>query len=780
VRLRAPTGEAGRVEEGNATVLTKRFSRLVPRAGWAGPLFARLTAAPALLAVAWLLPGTGLLLAGRLERAPMVLITVPLAVALGYFALRRVPSSWPRFGAASGVSAWALLALLVIAGGFGVWQAFFRSEELFGAADPVRYLEYGYWIAGHGSALVPDSAASFGGSGGLSFAVSGFTASGSSVSSSLLPGLPLLLAGGTWAGGLNGALLMPAVLGGCALLSFGGLVGRLCGGWWAVGAELALALCLPELDTARAPFAEPLLQLLVFGGLCLFTDALAGRERPVSGPGGTLASVRSGAETGGALALAGLALGLTVLVSLRALEPLLPVVPVIGALSAAGRERAGWFGGGLVAGIGTGIAAALVLTPALPGLPAEPYLFAWAGVTVLVTVAAAPGARARVRRWSAVQVRLPVGAPWSWLPWARDSRVVLPSAGSVARWLALTLPVVVLVGLLARRCLEVAVGQGDPAVISQVAALQREQGLPVDGERTYYEYSLYWVLWYLGAPALLLGCAGASALGRRVVRAVLGVSDRDVPGVLGGPGGRQAVRVWGLPLLMIAWSVVTVLWDPDTAPWQPAAASVLVPVVLPGLVLLAVWASSWLAAYAATRGAGRAVAVAVGVCCALALALPAAVTTLNPGHSGRLTGVGTAASYGGSVAAAVTLCADAGPSASVLFTDAATAADFGPTVRELCGLPTARLSVAPSSAAYGAQLQQAAAAIEQAGRHPVLLGPTEASVGSVASGTPAGAMPRQVVALRTTGDADTLTGAPAALRSVTYSLWLSVPADTGI
>jgi hypothetical protein len=553
-------------------------------------------------------------------------------------------------------------------------------------------------------------------------------------------------------------------------------VGRLCGGWWAVGAELALALCLPELDTARAPFAEPLLQLLVFGGLCLFTDALAGRERPVSGPG----SGSRGDAGGGTLALAGLALGLTVLVSLRALEPLLPAFPVIGVLSAAGRGRAGWFGGSLVAGIGTGVAAGLVLTPSLPGLPAEPYLFAWAGVTVLVTVAAAPGARARVRRWSAVRVRLPVGAPWSWLPWARDSRVVLPSASSVARWLALALPVVVLVGLIARRYLGVAVGQGDPAVISQVAVLQREQGLPVDGQRSYYEYSLFWVLWYLGAPALLLGCAGASALGRRLVRAVLeGSAVLDGFGVLGGPGGRRAVRLWGLPLLMIAWSVVTVLWDPGTAPWQPAAASVLVPVVLPGLLLLAVWASAWLAAYATARGAGRAVAVAVGVCCALALALPAAVTTLNPGHSGRLTGVGTAASYGGSVAAAVTLCADAGPSASVLFTDAATAADFGPTVRELCGLPTARLSVAPSSGAYAALLQQAAAAIEQAGRHPVLLGPTKASVGTGASGALAAAVPRQVVALRTTGDADTLTGAPARLRSVTYSLWLSAPATTG-
>ena len=52
--------------------------------------------APALLAVAWLVPGAGMLLAGRLLPLPMVIIFVPLAVALCYFAMRRLPVSWPR------------------------------------------------------------------------------------------------------------------------------------------------------------------------------------------------------------------------------------------------------------------------------------------------------------------------------------------------------------------------------------------------------------------------------------------------------------------------------------------------------------------------------------------------------------------------------------------------------------------------------------------------------------------------------------------------------------
>src|SRR5215469_1102516 len=62
-----------------------------------GPAFAAITVAPALLAVAWLVPGTGMLLAGRLRAVPMLIIFVPLAVALFDFAMGRLPANWPRF-----------------------------------------------------------------------------------------------------------------------------------------------------------------------------------------------------------------------------------------------------------------------------------------------------------------------------------------------------------------------------------------------------------------------------------------------------------------------------------------------------------------------------------------------------------------------------------------------------------------------------------------------------------------------------------------------------------
>jgi hypothetical protein len=252
------------------------------------------------------------------------------------------------------------------------------------------------------------------------------------------------------------------------------------------------------------------------------------------------------------------------------------------------------------------------------------------------------------------------------------------------------------------------------------------------------------------------------------------------------------VLLWGLPFLIVVWSVVTVLWDPSVVPWQPMASHRLVPAVLPGLVLFGAWMASWLTARASAFGASPGALVVVGVCSVLALMVPPVVTTLNPGiaHSAaasspgtsavsrfanrvQLRGVGVSATYGGSVAAAGALCAAIGPSASVLVTDASTAAMFAPVIRGMCGQPVALVIPQPSAAAFAAGLEQAVRSVEQAGRHPVLLGPSRSSVSLP------GSVPRQVVSLRTAGDAEFLTGPPTGTWAVTYSAWLAVPAGTG-
>jgi hypothetical protein len=362
--------------------------------------------------------------------------------------------------------------------------------------------------------------------------------------------------------------------------------------------------------------------------------------------------------------------------------------------------------------------------------------------------------------------------------------VSLPSLSSVVQWVVFALPVLALVGLAIRPYLQTVRGQASPTIIRMVAALQRMAGLPVDGQRQYYEQSLNWVAWYLGVPAVLLACAGAAVLGRRWVRATF--DWRSSPE---GRSSVEAARMWALPFLIIAWSAATMLWDPAVAPWQPWASHRLVPVVLPGLVLLGVWVSSRLTGHAVTLGASRWTVTLVGCCCVLALTIPSLVTSVNPGltarpsvgpHSSglskfvsrvRLRGVAGSSAYGGSVAATSALCAAIGPSASVLFVSAATAAEFAPVVRDVCGQPAATVTAAPSvsSLPASAAIERAMTSIEKTGRKPVLLGSSKAGLSLL------GAVPSRVFTLSTSQDPEVLTGPPAGLWPVTYTLWMASP-----
>ena len=206
------------------------------------------------------------------------------------------------------------------------------------------------------------------------------------------------------------------------------------------------------------------------------------------------------------------------LASIASLGVLLPAFPVLAVLFVARRQQAGPFGAGLALGIGTGLVAGLVLARAyLSTVSAQLHLiglcaFGCCAVTALTLALAIPAVRAWLRRVCAYRVRV-IGF--------KGEVSLLPSLGDLAQWLALVLPVVVLVGLAERPYVQTVRGQTDPAMVRAVAALQRLEGLPVDGLRQYYESSLHWVLWYLGAPALLLACAGAAALGA-VGRALAG------------------------------------------------------------------------------------------------------------------------------------------------------------------------------------------------------------------------------------------------------------------
>ena len=211
-----------------------------------------------------------------------------------------------------------------------------------------------------------------------------------------------------------------------------------------------------------------------------------------------------------------------------------------------------------------------------------------------------------------------------------------------------------------------------------MAGWQRAQHLPIQPDRMYYEISLHWVYWYVGVPAVILATVGAAVLARRCLR-----------------GGAPA---WTLPLLAFGWIIVATLLRPAITPDQPWASRRLVPGVLPGFILLAIWATSLkLAVWLRQSGAGpvlRAVLVAI---VGAALILPAVKTTFGIAHrSGgptgiRLEAVGLAGKVTsqGEVAAVDGLCAAIPRNSSVLFVSYQLYRNMGQVVRGMCGVPTA-------------------------------------------------------------------------------------------
>ena len=162
----------------------------------------------------------------------------------------------------------------------------------------------------------------------------------------------------------------------------------------------------------------------------------------------------------------------------------------------------------------------------------------------------------------------------------------------VVRWLpaaAAILTALIFVGFAIRPLVQTVAGETDPTSIAYVAELQKLAGLPVDGKQQYYQDSLYWVIWYLGVPAVLLGAFGLTVLARRCAHALLTWKDPSA-----------AARVWALPLMIAIWVIVTVLWRPAVSPDQPWASRRLVPFVLPGLILGGIWAATWLKDQAAS------------------------------------------------------------------------------------------------------------------------------------------------------------------------------------
>jgi len=774
-----------------------RRERSARRRDRAGRAFARLTVLPAIAVVAWLVPGLPLLFGGVFAPVPMLLIAAPLLAALAVNLLSRIPSQWPTDlpGQARerGWPGWlGILGTVAIAAGFTVWQLAANSPSVLAVRTPGANFQAGYWIAQQGSLPIPGSLSAFGGPhAGLHLSSIGFIAHGHDILPAVTAGLPMLLAGGFWTSGTGGGTVISPVLGGLAVLTFGGLVGRLAGRQWAPAGALVLALTLPEIYTSRDAFSEPAVQVLLFGGLCLVIDALTvGRQarataepEPVSRPVVELRKVgqpdadrlvqtsplppidqkapkratarwrRLPSRAATALTpevmlggMGGLALGLTSLLSLASLPYLVPAIAVVAVLLEARRTVGVAFAIGLSVGCGYGFAASYLLAqpPAWPQAVPLKVIGLDAGGLVLLTVAAVLIARAtRVRRFISTALARTL---LRWLPRIGSAVVIAALA-----WLAVRPYVQTVRGVLGR------------AASDYVGTLQRTEGLRVDPARLYSEDTLYWVIWYAGIATVLLGGFGAAILVRRGLRALL--SWQDTSGT---------ALNWALPLAVTLGGAAAVLWQPFTIPDQPWASRRLVPVVLPGLILLATWAAAWLSRRAWDRGAGRVTVAVVGAFCVGAMLLPSVSTSFgfSLSHAGTRGGLRPTAgglaqhTVGAHEADAVrSLCSSIGRSSSVVIVDRRVAAVFSQVIRGMCGVPVASLADNAAPATLPAVL----GGIARAGRHPVVLGSKPAQVGAF------GGSPLLVMNLATTQYPHELTQPPGAPWRARYMIWMASP-----
>ncbi|MEV6982670.1 hypothetical protein AB0M95_15600 [Sphaerisporangium sp. NPDC051017] len=674
----------------------------------AGRVLAGASIMPALVLAGWLPAGLVLLLLGAFRPLPVLSLGGGLAVALCAYGVRLT-----RAREAPEATFWQVTAVAVIAAASGLFNGLLHSQQLLVRRDPGTYAQYAAWLARKGSLPIPYDTAAFGGADpALRFDSVGFYDHGGAVVPQFMPGAPMLYAPGDWLGGVHGLLVMPAVLGALAVLTVAGVVARLAGARWAPLGALLFAVALPILYTSRTTLSEIPSLILLFGGIALVLDA---RARPR------------------AAALAGLVFGLALLVRIDGLRDVLPVLAYAGLLIA--MRRAGgraavyapmgpWLLGGLVAGAGLGFAAALVLArPYLSYLSGSvvPLLYICAAVLLLTAAGALLGPRI--------------------IAWFASRRV--PRLASRVPELAAGLVVLVALGFAARPWLQTvhreAVTPEDRLNAGFIEAVQQVNGLPRDASRLYYENSLYWVIWYLGVPAVVLATFAAALLVRRMAR------------------GREFA--WVLPLAVIGWTTVTTLWLPAITPDHPFASRRLVPVVLPGLVVLAVWGARWAASRARWAGYGPRARAAMSVTVGALLVVPAAITSIGTAFTPM---------EQGEVAQVERLCAALPRDAAVLIVERVTTDRFPQVVRGMCGVPTASVRVEEGDVAPRADVERLIGRVRAAGRRPVLLAAERRQLAPYGTA-------EEVVNLRTRQDERSLVSPPDGTWSLNAVVWMTTP-----
>jgi hypothetical protein len=649
---------------------------------------------PALVLLPFLLTSFLLLLVGYFKPIPVILLWLALTALIVPYVWRRVPSVtgsavWGTAdeGLAKPTPRWPLWSLLAISVAFGIFQAVYHSQFVVDQLDAASYMNFAQWISQHGSLPIPTNAADFGNAPGITFNSAAF---------------------------YNGAIyhtgntIVPQFMAGLPML--------LSLGFWAGGVRAALLLA-PVLGA---------LGIFTFGGL------VARLVGPRWAPFAALAmgigipeayvSRNTYSETlAQILLLAGLCLWIDTQRTDRGEED-------------AGPWRAHWrtharSASHVLAGV-TGLLFGITLLVRIDGPADVLFVVPYCGLLIL----------RRQRQVIALVIGMLIGLVYGavdgvFLTWPYLQSNKQSVEYMVAAFVLLTVATAAALWWLRRRGSELRNRPGRWTVRAVVA-------LPflvimVFIARPYVErnwhalqyapLSLHWIYWYTGAAAIAFAVIATAMLGRRCVKG-------EAP-------------LWVLPLLTFSWAVVWFLLRPAITAHQPYASRRLVPAVLPGLILLAVWLAAWLGRrsrvvhlVSVPDYLKRSPRVFVIACCAGAIFLPPMIGNFGLGLSGS-NGLALQRAYVGEVAAVDKICAAIPPNSSVLIADYMLNYQWAENIRGTCGVPVAAVptvvpgaNTAPGWNASPAAMRADVRAVEKAGRHPIVLAATSAELSQLGNG----------------------------------------------
>ncbi|HEX4491661.1 MAG TPA: hypothetical protein VH914_10680 [Acidimicrobiia bacterium] len=571
------------------------------------------------------------------------------------------------------------IAMVLGAGAVALWNAVYAGHHVAGDRDPGIYALAGKWIAKHGNLVVPAGA---GWPANVSQVLlhSGGTydAPGRTVQFQFAHFLPSLLAEAQNIGGDGLMFRTNVLLGAAGLLALFAVGCRCCSRpWLVVAAVLGLGITIPELYTVRDSFSEPSTQFVLWSGILLVVIAFEAQGRVQR------------RHLGVAL-LGGAALGATVMTRIDGVAYLVfvPLLAAVGWISRADdakrRQLLPMYAAVLVGIVPPVALGTLDVQRRSAGYYAalrHDVLSLWAAcaamaVVGLVLVAVWPRsgalrelvARERARVANVVVGVAVVGLTLAWAVRPAVQKLRWPSGPSSAPYIDIN------------------------------TQLQRQEGLLIDGLRTYGERSVEWLSWYLGPIALLLAIVGLAFVLARLIR-------EPTPAI-------------AVPLLIAGSLSAEYLWSPHVNGDQPWAMRRFVPAVLPLCALLAAigLARAWDGVRIANRRAGHAAFAGVAVLALVGFpfgrAIPVRALTIEDGFP----------------AAVEALCRGVGPNAAILTVPLDVHTVYTQTLRDWCNVPVAGLA-APVDASV---LQALARSWQRQGRRLWLVSDSEVGVRGLA------------------------------------------------